>query len=143
MLSINLIPTSSFFKNVRSEVSAEQWDILRRGCYKNANYRCEICKGVGPTHPVECHEIWDYDTAAKTQTLIRLIALCPACHEVNHMGFAELKGHGEAAMEHLCKVNQWDMEKALDHRIKAFELWIKRNKIKWKLDLSHLQELLK
>lgn len=137
-LTINLIPRTSFFKNVRSEVSKEQWDILRKKCYKLANYRCEICDGVGEKHPVECHEIWEYDDKNKIQKLVRLIALCPSCHEVNHIGFAEINGRGDIAIEHLMKVNNWTKRQALNHRYQAFRLWAHRNTIKWKLDLTYL-----
>ena len=38
------------------------------------------------------HEVWDYDDARRVQRLVRLIALCPACHEVKHLGLAAKRG---------------------------------------------------
>lgn len=88
-LTIELVPSTSWFSNLRSLLSSEEWDKIRRGCYKNANYKCEICSGVGPKHPVECHETWEYDEKQGIQKLIGLIALCPSCHEVKHVGLEE------------------------------------------------------
>ena len=138
-LEINLIPKSSFFTNVRSTVSENEWDRLRRTCYQKANYRCEIFNGIGPTHAVECHEIWEYDTATKIQKLVKLIALCPACHEVNHIGLAEIRGRLEPALNHLMKVNNWTKEQAIKHHKEAFILWNERNKIQWALNLENLK----
>jgi hypothetical protein len=59
-LSIELVPQTCWFSNVRDHVDQKTWDILRKDTYKKANYKCEICGGVGSKHPVECHEIWDY-----------------------------------------------------------------------------------
>lgn len=85
-LSVELIPMTSWYSNVRSNVTSKQWDIIRKDTYKKANYKCEICGGKGMTHSVECHEIWDYDEKTKLQKLVRFIALCPNCHKVKHIG---------------------------------------------------------
>lgn len=70
LLTIELVPSTSWYSNVRSMVKPEEWDILRRISYKEAQYRCKICHGQGTKHPVECHEIWEYDDAKHTQTLM-------------------------------------------------------------------------
>jgi len=61
LLTVELVPSSSWFSNVRSNVSKKTWDFLRKSTYKKANHRCEICGGRGDKWPVECHEVWDYD----------------------------------------------------------------------------------
>ena len=53
-LTIELVPSTCWFSNVRSNISKQDWDRLRKETYKKANYRCEICGGVGRNHPVEC-----------------------------------------------------------------------------------------
>ncbi len=63
-LSVELVPSSSWANNVRSLVSKKEWDSIRKKSYQDANYRCEICHGVGRKHPVECHEIWEYNDAS-------------------------------------------------------------------------------
>ena len=87
-LGINLIPKSSWYKNLRSEFSKKRWDVLRKECYKKANYICEACGGKGDKWPVECHEVWDFSKIG-IQKLIRLIALCPLCHKCQHPGCTE------------------------------------------------------
>lgn len=68
-LTIELVPNTCWYSNVRSNVAKKDWDTLRYHTYKQASHRCEICGGVGQQHPVECHEIWDYDDQQHIQTL--------------------------------------------------------------------------
>lgn len=140
-LSADLIPETTFFVNVRSAVSQDEWDYLRSHCYKKARYQCEICSGVGPSHPVECHEVWQYHGG--TQKLIRLIALCPACHEVQHLGLAEINGRLEQAIQHLMSVNRWSAAQAKSHVDHAFKVWRTRSAQEWTLDLTYLDNTLK
>ena len=104
-LTVELVPQTCWYSNVRSEVSTGEWDKLKRVTFEQANYCCEVCSGRGLKHPVECHEIWDYNDERHIQTLTGLIALCPACHECKHMGLANIKGRGAIATDHLAKVN--------------------------------------
>jgi len=80
-LTIELVPSTAWYSNVRSNVSKEVWDIIRKKSYAKANYKCEVCGDVGTNqgvgHKVECHEIWHYDDDSHTQTLTGLISLCP------------------------------------------------------------------
>lgn len=140
VLTIELIPKTSFFKNLRSELPQSQWDALRRMTYKNANYKCEVCGGKGSKHPVECHEIWEY--SGSIQKLIGLIALCPKCHMVKHWGLTQLRGLEHVAFAHLKQVNNWSHKQVQEHIKEAAELWHERNKIKWKLDLTWIENVL-
>lgn len=133
-LEIELIPKTSFFKNLRSELSTSEWNILRKDCYKKAGYKCEICGGKGKKHPVECHELWEYKNGI--QKLVGLIALCPPCHEVKHFGRTGIMGRYEQAILHLKKVNQWTDKKVRMHIEGAFALWAQRSVQKWSLDIS-------
>jgi hypothetical protein len=81
-LSIELVPATSWFDNLRSLLPPAEWDALRKATSQAAGHRCEICGGRGPKWPVECHERWQYDDATHVQTLTGLIALCPECHRV-------------------------------------------------------------
>lgn len=140
-LTIELVPSTCWFSNVRSNVSKRTWDRLRKETYKQADYRCEICGGVGPNHPVECHEVWHYDDIKHVQRLSRLIALCPACHQCKHMGLAQINGKEVEALEHLAEVNNWEMWQAIEYAERAFEIWSERSKHQWKLDISYLEKL--
>jgi hypothetical protein len=139
-LQIELVPRTAWYKNVRSEVSKERWDELRRACYRKAGYVCEICGGKGPKWPVECHEVWGYDDDAHKQTLVRLIALCPMCHATKHFGLSQIRGIEDDVIQHMMKVNRWSKEKAYAHVVRAMHEWSDRSEHEWKCDISWLDE---
>lgn len=138
MLTIELVPSTSWFSNVRSNVDRQTWDILRKLTYRQASYKCEVCGGRGDKHPVECHEIWHYDDSNYIQTLSGLTALCPSCHQVKHIGLARLQGKGEKAEAQLSKVNDWTTEQTDRYIDSAFDIWQSRSCHDWTLDLSWL-----
>lgn len=145
-LCIEAVPSSCWFSNVRSEVTKAQWDLIRFAVYAAAGNVCEICGGVGKAHAVECHEVWEYlldETQAgvhvpPVQRLVRMVALCPACHEVKHFGLAQQRGRLVQALAHLAVVNGWPVELAGQHVQQQALLWQQRSLIRWALDLSHL-----
>jgi 5-methylcytosine-specific restriction endonuclease McrA len=139
-LTIELVPETCWFSNVRSSVSRQDWDKLRLHTYRQASYCCQICGGIGTQHPVECHEIWDYDDQNLVQTLKGLIALCPACHECKHMGLAQIRGREEPAKQHLAKVNNWTQAQTEIYVFDCFEIWYQRSQKEWKLDISYLEK---
>ena len=139
MLTVELVPSTCWFSNVRDHVPKPTWDKLRKIIYKQANYRCEVCGGRGHKHPVECHEIWHYDDLNHIQTLSGLTALCPSCHQVKHIGLAGLQGYGEQAEAHLAKINGWSRSQTLAYLETVWDIWHKRSSSDWKLDLSWLE----
>ena len=66
-----------WYTNVRSNVSAEDWERLKRITFQRAGSRCEICGGRGPQWLVECHESWHYDDVHHIQKLGGLLELSP------------------------------------------------------------------
>jgi hypothetical protein len=138
-LTVELVPKTSWYNNVRALVDELGWDRIRRQVYRQADYRCEVCGGRGPEHPVECHEVWRYDDRTRVQLLIRMIALCPACHEVKHLGFANVKGKGAQARAHLARVNGWTPAQADAYISEAFRVWAQRSGGPWTLDLEGLR----
>lgn len=139
-LTIELVPRTSWFNNVRSHVTKKQWDVLRNDCYVKAHNKCEICGKRGEEWPVECHEVWEYNDKKHIQKLIRLIALCPACHEVKHIGLAELKGNLDRAIFHLRFVNKITLSEAKQLIKDAFIKWNQRSEQEWKVDISYLDK---
>jgi 5-methylcytosine-specific restriction endonuclease McrA len=137
-LTIELVPKTCWFSNVRDRVSRQDWDRIRSQVYEQADRRCEVCGGRGSRHPVECHEVWEYDDASGVQRLVRMIALCPACHEVKHIGLAGMKGRGDLACAHLAEVNGWTSEVAARCVEDAFAVWRTRSSRTWALDVSAL-----
>jgi hypothetical protein len=139
-LFVDLIPSTSWFTNVRSCVDPGEWDALRTMVYRRAGHCCEVCgtaRGQGRDR-LEAHERWSYDEGTATQTLRRLIALCWSCHRTTHYGFAEVTGTADEALTHLCAVNGWTRAAAQVHVDAAYELWSRRSRHRWRLDLSIL-----
>ncbi|MDV2997699.1 MAG: hypothetical protein N4J56_007404 [Chroococcidiopsis sp. SAG 2025] len=139
-LTVELVPRTCWYSNVRSHISKDNWKKIGRQIFQRAGYRCEVCGGRGNKHPVECHEIWHYDDKNCTQTLVGLTALCPACHECKHMGFANTQGRGEIALTHLAEVNGWSLDWARSYTDRCFEVWAERSQFEWKIDLDYLRQ---
>lgn len=141
-LSVELIPTTCHYSNVRTTVTKKEWDKIRFMSYEKANNKCEICgesgKDQGYKHNVECHEIWDYNDETHVQKLIGLISLCPICHQVKHIGRAIAMGKHQDAYNQLAKVNKWTPKEVELHILASFELHKERSKHEWTLDLSIL-----
>lgn len=148
-LEIEMIPNNCWGSNLR-KFPGFPWDAARRPVYVAAGHRCEVCGGQGRRWPVECHEMWSYDEvpeasdadhAGHVQRLVRLTALCPACHTVKHWGLAMIReGRGEmpagSTLAHLCAVNGWDRETGLRHVEESIIVWRRRNRFTWDLDLT-------
>jgi len=139
-LTVELVPSTCWYTNVRSNVSGAVWDRLRRQVAADAGGRCEICGGRGPRWPVECHEVWAYDDEAKVQRLERLVALCPDCHEVKHAGLASKRGQLPAVIQRLAVVNGWSEDDAALYLEAVFEQWAARSRHQWTLDISVLAQ---
>ena len=116
LLTIELVPSTSWFNNVRTAVSAADWEKCKRMVRHRSQDRCEICAGRGPKWPVECHE-------------------------VKHMGFAQTRGRAEQALQHLAKVRGWTFQEAETYAESCFELWAARSQYEWTVDLSYLATL--
>jgi len=146
-LTIELVPQTSWFNNVRSIVTQEEWNHIRKFIYQRAGYVCEICGGRGSKHPVECHEVWKFeerpDNDSHLQTLVDLIALCPACHQVKHIGLSLHRGLGEQATRHLMYVNGMTEDEAYAYIQEAFRIWEERSNHQWEVDISRLGAILK
>ncbi|HEX8140997.1 MAG TPA: HNH endonuclease [Pyrinomonadaceae bacterium] len=139
LLTIELVPRTSWYRNVRSNVTAAVWERLKRLTSVRAGNVCEICAGRGKKWPVECHEVFDYDDERHVQKLVRLVALCPSCHEVKHIGLAGARGNHGWAVAHLARVNGWSIADAELYVEASFELWHRRSCHQWQLDLSYLE----
>lgn len=139
-LTIELVPATCWFSNVRTVFTKKIWDFLRDQVYAEAGDKCEICGGRGRRHPVEAHEVWDFNEELLVQRLERLAALCPACHQVKHIGFAQVRGREKEALRHLAKVNGWTFEQARGYELDQFDIWDERSRCEWDLDISVLED---
>lgn len=140
-LIIELVPSTSWYSNVRSLVSKERWDKLRNFVYARFDNRCAICKNIGKLH---CHEKWIYDDVNHVQELSGFVALCEMCHHIKHVGLAGIMAsRGQLDYEdliiHFMKVNNCSRDIFFEHRKKAFVIWEERSKYMWKIDLNGLK----
>lgn len=138
LLTVELVPSTCWFSNVRDHVPKTVWDFLRRTTYQRANYTCLSCGGKGNQWPVECHEIWHYDEQQQIQTLEGLTALCPSCHQVKHFGLATVIGCADQASAHLSYVNNWSAEQTNSYLQTVWDIWKRRSCLGWSLNLSLL-----
>lgn len=135
-LSIELVPKSCWFSNLRDHLTSSQWENVKKDTFKKAENRCEICFAVGKRWPVECHEVWNYDDKNNIQKLLGTIALCPSCHMVKHIGYASVVGKLETARRHLIKVNQMSEFQADSYIEHCFNIFDRRSSKIWTLDIS-------
>lgn len=142
-LTVELVPSTSHFRNLRSLLSPAEWGKVRRKIYRRAGFRCQVCGGRGPAHPVECHEEWHYNEDTQVQSLAALVALCPACHQAKHAGLAATRGRLPQVVGHLARVNDWTPDEAGQHLQAAFTEYRRRSQLAWVLDVSVLDEILK
>lgn len=143
-LSIELVPQTCWYSNMRKVLSRAEWDKLRKQIYAQYEHQCAICGAKGTLH---CHEIWLYDDEAHRQTLQGFIALCEWCHHVKHIGLAgilanEGKLDYEQVVAHFLEVNQCNRERFESHRAEAFQQWRGRSRHQWKTDLGIWQKKL-
>jgi hypothetical protein len=139
-LTVELVPEGQWGANLRQVLKKKDWDFLRKRKYKAAGHVCEVCSGVGPKWPVECHEIWYYDDTMKVQRLDGLIALCPPCHQVKHIGRSFAVGRGPETLHHMMEVNEWEMPQAEQYIQGVFETWKERSKHNWVLDITWIAQ---
>ncbi|MFF4168894.1 DUF5710 domain-containing protein [Streptomyces sp. NPDC001744] len=142
-LFVDLVPRTCWFTNVRSCVAPADWERLRRMITGRAGRRCEAC-GAGEDREarrwLEAHERWTFDGTTRVQALRRLICLCTDCHTVTHFGLAQVRGLEDRALAHLRKVTGMSEAQAREHVDVAFEVWERRSRYDWELDLGILTD---
>lgn len=62
------------------------WDRVRKRCYFDADYKCEICGADFVKPHYAAHELYSYDWKKGTGTFERCIAVCRTCHDAIHSG---------------------------------------------------------
>jgi len=142
-LTIELVPSTSWYNNMRKVVSRQDWDVLRRKVYADYGHRCGLC---GASGRLNCHEVWEYDDKRHIQTLVGFIALCDLCHHIKHIGLARiLADEGKLSMDdvvaHFCKVNGCDYSDFLNHEAGAWRTWESRSKHNWEVFLGKYADL--
>lgn len=144
-LTIELVPQTSWYDNLRKYITQTTWDTLRKQVYADYGYRCGICGAAGR---LNCHEIWEYDDKQHIQKLAGFVALCNMCHHVKHIGLAgiiasEGKLDYEHIVEHFCLVNNCDKDTFEKHRKAAFDQWWERSQYEWRVDLGEYESIVR
>lgn len=134
-LNFQLVPDGCWYTNLRSALPREVWDRLRRAAYRRAGNRCSICGAEGR---LEAHEVWEYDDEKHIQRLADIIAVCPACHEVIHIGRTSLLGKEAQAQEHFKNVNGATQSEYHDALGEANRIHAERSRHEWMTDISSL-----
>ena len=135
-LYVDLVPSSCWFKNVRTCVEDAEWEKLRKTIYERVNNVCECCGAKGS---LEAHERWSYDDKNRIQKLERLIALCKNCHLSTHMGYAQTQGLDKQAKQHMQKVTGMSDIELQKHIKEAFVIWKERSENEYSLDISLIE----
>lgn len=130
-----MLPVTTWEDNVRTRVSAERWDKLRKHCYKAAGHRCEIC---GTRGMMEAHESWRLWDEAGIQKLERLLCLCTLCHKAHHLGFARRLGIYDDVLRHIKQVNGWSDSQLRTALQDANDICEQRSQEPWDVDVSWL-----
>jgi hypothetical protein len=138
-LRVELIPKTSWYADVRELMDEAAWERISREVLDRAGGGCEICGARDPRQPMECHGVWRLEDRVRVQRLVRLIALCPDCHHVENMGFANMHGGGTRARAHLARVNGWTLVQSDAHVAEAFRVWARRSQGPWVIDVEGLR----
>ncbi len=137
-LTFEMVPEECWGANLRSLLTPNEWDVVRKDAYRRHGWRCAVC---GEKGRMEAHEVWHYDEKKRLQTLADVTCLCHACHQVVHISRTQMTGAGAEAMEHFIKVNgctQMDFHAELG---RANEEYRRRNQVEgWVTDCTWLKD---
>ena len=137
-LSIELVPQPCWGKNIRSELSQLEWDLIRHEVYRRAGGKCEICDSSIKLH---AHEVFEYDEPKRIMKLIGLMGICGRCHEVKHYGRASVTGRSKQAREWFMVINGLGENETNEYIQAAFGDWqIRSDLTGWKIDINYLKE---
>jgi hypothetical protein len=133
----DMLPVTTAEQNIRHLLGPEAWNRIRKHAYQAAGYRCEIC---GEKGKLEAHEQFILHNETTVQELAKIMALCPLCHKVHHLGIARRLGMLNDVKAHMLEVNGWS-NRQLDQAIQeSYEIWAQRCDWPWVVDLQWLEK---
>ncbi len=140
-IKFELVPDGCWGYNLRSILSKEQWDYIKKYVKSKSGGKCTVCGAKSSR--LDAHEKWRYDGESATVILEDIIAVCRDCHNAIHMNRTLLCGNGERAENHYMAVNGASYAEYREALGKANEIQRKLNSIsEWKLDMSALTKIL-
>lgn len=142
-LTIELIPTTCFGKNLRKAIPLSRWNKHRKEIFEAQNNKCCICGAGGKLH---CHEEWSYDDLNLVQNLVGFNAICAKCHQVKHIGMSQkLEELGYVDLEevvfHFMTVNMVSRSTYQNHYKESSRIFVERSRYQWKTDLGSYKYL--
>lgn len=145
LVDIDLVPYAMHGLNVRSRLTSKDWKRIASLTYAKSKRGDDlVCMQCGEngfkqgfSHPVECHEVWQFDELTKTQRLAGLLSLCPLCHKAKHIGLADKLGNGIDARDHLMKHNGWTLRQTENYIAEAYRK-VRSKQGEYRLDLTYL-----
>lgn len=147
-LTIELVPSTSWYKNFRTVLSPSEWRKIREKTLTKYRNKCGICGATkGRKWRLHCHERWKYDDKRHIQKLIGFIPLCNLCHFTKHMGFAGILetegwlGKNEV-VRHFTKINNCNRKVFEEHVKEAFEKWYERSQYEWQINFGRYKKLI-
>lgn len=142
----DMIPQNTWYVNLRKVLDPQDWARVSASVCESAGDRCSICGGRGEQLPVECDEVWAFAESesadAGTQILHGLIALCPGCYSMRHLGQAHVEGQLASALQHMALINEWTDIECRQYVGQAFEQWWRRSTMTWQFDVTAIQTVL-
>lgn len=141
LLSIELIPKTAWYQNVRSTVPRDVWLEIRVLHLKG---QCQYC---GTKHSLNLHEVWKWDDVRHVQSLAGFETVCFLCHNIKHLGLGGiLVEQGVISRQELVKQYCWVNDcsaKNFEHdAMEAMRVWEERSKFVWILDMSYLKTVM-
>lgn len=142
ILNIEVIPQSTWGKNLRSMMSQYQWKKLSKSVRELADGKCDICCEDTEFSKLDAHEVWEWDFDTESQILTDVIAVCKPCHATIHLGRSEQLGFGKDAANQFMKVNEVGETEFSIARLESINGLHDKNSIKeWKINIDYLDKL--
>src|SRR5258707_10239433 len=98
------IPASSWYRNVRSAVSARDWYRISQMTRRRAGLACESCvwqPDRADRDLLDAHERFTYDDTTGIQRLVRLISLLATSHRLTHLPYPTVTRPPQTPLPHL------------------------------------------
>lgn len=142
-LTMELVPTTSHYDNLRKRIPKAEWDRIRKKVYADYGHKCGICGSEGR---LNCHEIWEYDDEKHIQRLRGFIALCDLCHHVKHFALSTILAEQgkldiERVIEHFMKLNNCSVKDFESYVREVDEKLKERSKYQWHVDLGEYRNI--
>ncbi|MBP4081637.1 hypothetical protein [Aeromonas sp. MrichA-1] len=145
VLTGELIPQTSWGSSLANMLTRDSWNKLRHPIIKENSNACQVCGAR--KNSLDIHEIWSYEFLYGAdgkkidwgiQHLEGLICVCKECHEIFHLGLANLNNRLDKVLERLRCINRWSPATTKNYCDEVFNRWDKASEVSWILDLSSI-----